>query len=92
MNQPPASPPAKPKLAPEERRARQADRLTTIRLRMAIGRELDERGITTPAAIGEAFGMPAAEATKLLNRHQWREGDVVLLQAAAARLGLQVPG
>jgi hypothetical protein len=87
-----ASPPTKPKLTPEERRARYADRLTTIRLRMAIGRELDERGITTPAAIGEALGMPAAEATSLLTRHQWREGDVALLQAAAARLGVQVPG
>jgi hypothetical protein len=29
---------------------------------MAIGHELDERDITTPAAIGEALGMPAAEA------------------------------
>jgi hypothetical protein len=65
----PSSPPAKPKLTPEERRARQADRLTTIRLRMAIGRELEDRGITTPAAIGAALGMPAPEATKLLNRH-----------------------
>ena len=36
--------------------------------------------------------MPAREATSLLTRHQWREGDVALLQAAAARLGLQVPG
>jgi hypothetical protein len=36
--------------------------------------------------------MPAAEATSLLTRHQWREGDVALLQAAAAPLGLQVPG
>src|SRR3954462_4269852 len=89
---PSTSPPTKPKLSTEERRVRQADRLTTIRLRMAIGRELDERDITTPAAIGEALGMPAAEATKLLNRHQWREGDVARLQAAAARLGLQVPG
>ena len=89
---PPTSPPAKPKLTPEERRARYADRLTTIRLRMAIGRELDEQGITTPAAIGEALGMPAAEAVKLITRHQWREGDVARLQAAAARLGLQVPG
>jgi hypothetical protein len=35
--------------------------------------------------------VPAAEATKLLIRHQWREGDVVLLQAAAARLGVQLP-
>jgi hypothetical protein len=31
---------------------------------------------------------PAAEAVKLLNRHRWREGDVALLAAAAARLGL----
>ena len=89
---PPASPPAKPKLTPEERRARYADRLTTIRLRMLIFRELDDRDITTPAAIGDALGMPAAEATKLLRGHQWREGDVALLQAAAARLGVQVPG
>jgi saccharopine dehydrogenase-like NADP-dependent oxidoreductase len=57
---------------------------------MAIGRELDERGITTPAAIGAALGMPAAEAAKLLSRHQWRQGDVALLEAAAARLGVQV--
>src|SRR3954468_24171257 len=91
-DQPPPSPPAKPKLTPEERRARYTDRLTTIRLRMLIFRELDERDITTPAAIGEALGMPAAEATKLLRGHQWREGDVALLQAAAARLGVHVPG
>jgi hypothetical protein len=89
-DQPP--PLEKPKLTPEERRARQADRLTTIRLRMAIGRELEERGITTPAAIGAVLGMPAAEAMSLLTRHQWREGDVARLEAAAARLGVQVPG
>jgi hypothetical protein len=89
---PPPSPPAKPKLTPEERRARYTDRLTTIRLRMLIFRELDERGMTTPAAIGEALGMPVAEATKLLRGHQWREGDVALLEAAAARLGVRVPG
>ena len=91
-DQPPPSTPAKPKLTPEERRVRQADRLTTIRLRMLIGRELEDRGITTPAAIGEALGMSAREATSLLTRHQWREGDVALLQAAATRLGVQVPG
>ena len=79
-------------LSAEERRVRQTDRLIIIRLRMAIGRELDDRGITTPAAIGEALGMPAAEATSLLTRHQWREGDVARLEAAAARLGVQVPG
>src|SRR4051795_7627537 len=89
---PPPPPTAKSKLSAEQRRARQADRLVTIRLRMAIGRELEDRGITTPAAIGAALGMPGVEAIRLLIRHQWREGDVALLQAAAARLGVQVPG
>ena len=88
-DQPPPSPSAKPKLSAEERRVRQADRLKTIRLRMAIGRELEDRGISTPAAVGAALGMPAPDATKLLTRHQWREGDVALLEAAAVRLGLQ---
>jgi precorrin-6B methylase 1 len=83
-------PPAKPKLTHAEQRVRHEARLVTIRLRMAIGRELEDRGITTPAAIGEALGMPAEEATKLLTRRQWREGDVALLQAAAARLGLKI--
>jgi predicted component of type VI protein secretion system len=88
---PPPSPPEKPKMSAEERRIRQEDRLASIRLRMAIGHELDDRGITKPADIGEALGMPAAEAVKLLTRHQWREGDVALLEAAAARLGVRVP-
>ena len=88
---PPTLPPEKPKLTSEERRARYTDRLATIRLRMLIFRELEDRGITTPAAIGAALGMPPAEAAKLLRGHQWREGDVALLQAAAARLGVQVP-
>jgi hypothetical protein len=81
----------KPKISPEERRRRTADRLKAIWLKMAIGRELDDRGITTPAAIGAALGMPPAEATKLLTRHQWREGDVALLEAAVARLGVELP-
>jgi hypothetical protein len=79
--------PEKPKLSAEERRARQADRLKIIRLRMAIRSKLDERGITTPAAISTALGMSATEAAGLLTRHQWREGDVARLEAAAARLG-----
>ena len=58
---------------------------------MAIGRELDGRGITSPVAIGEAVGMRAVEVTSLLTRKQWREGDVALLEAGAAQLGLQVP-
>ena len=62
-----------------------------IRYRVMIERELDDRGITTPAGIGDALGMPAAEATSLINRHQWRAGDLLLLEAAAARLGVQVP-
>ena len=86
------SPPAKPKLSPAERRARTHDRLTTLRLRVTIGRELEDRGITTPAGIGAALGMPAAEAAKLLTRRQWRAGDVALLEVAAERLGVQVPG
>ena len=90
-DQPSPSPPEKPKLSAEERRARYTDRLTTIRLRMLIFRELENRGITTPAEIGAALGMPAAEAVKLMTRHQWREGDVALLEAAVARLGVQVP-
>src|SRR5215213_2589541 len=83
-----APPPAKPKLSAQETRRRREERLAALRLRMAIGRELDERGIGEPAAVGAALGMPAAEATGLLTRHQLREGDVALLSAAAARLGL----
>ena len=86
----PPRPPVKPKLSAQEQRRRREDRLAALRLRMAIGRELEERGIADPAAIGAALGLPAAEATKLLTRHQWREGDVALLRAAAARLGLSV--
>jgi hypothetical protein len=84
-------PPDQPPPAKPTRQARMTDRLKTIRLRMAIGQALDDRGITTPAAIGQALGMPAKEATSLLTRHQWREGDVALLEAAAARLGVRVP-
>ncbi|MBL6459417.1 hypothetical protein JMJ55_29315 [Belnapia sp. T6] len=92
MTSPPSDqmPPAKPKISPEEHRRRTADRLTTIRFRMAIGRELDGRGITTPAGIAAALGMPVAEATSLLNRKQWRDGDVALLEVVAAWLGVQV--
>ena len=88
---PPASPPAKPKLTAEERRARQADQLVRIRHCVMIGRELEERGITTPTGVGAALGMAPAEAMALLSRHQWREGDLLLLKAAAAQLGVQVP-
>ena len=83
---PPSS--AEPKLSPQERRRRRKERLAALRLRMAIDRALGERGIAGPAAVGAALGLPAGEATRLLTRHQWREGDVALLTAAAARLGV----
>ena len=88
---PPDTPPAKPKLSPAERRQRDVDRLQTIRLRMLVGQALHDRGITTPGAIAAAIGMPVAEATKLMTGKQWRAGDVVLLEAAAMRLGLPLP-
>ena len=40
-------PPAKPKLSAKERQARAADRLMAIRLRVMIGRELENRGIVS---------------------------------------------
>lgn len=70
---------------------RDADRLVTIRLCMAITRALEDRGIPITAAIAEALGMPPAEANKLMTGKLRRAGDVALLQAAAARLGVQVP-
>jgi hypothetical protein len=84
--------PAKPKLTPEERRTRQADQLAPLRLRMAINYELDKRGITTPKALGAVLGMPRDEAISLLTRQYLREGDVALLEALAAQLGVQAPG
>jgi hypothetical protein len=82
-------PPARPRRSAAEERAHGARRLRLVRLRFAIGRELDNRGITTPAAIAEALGMPAAEATALLARRHSREGDLAKIEAAAARLGVQ---
>ena len=83
--------PEKPKITPEERRQRDADRIKTIRLRMLVGQALHDRGIATPAAIAAAIEMAPAEAIKLLKGKHWRAGDVALLKAAATRLGLQVP-
>jgi hypothetical protein len=83
------TPPAKPRLSSPEQKIRRDERVAAIRLRMTIGRELEDRGITTPVEIGKALGMLVAEAHTLLTRRQWREGDVALLQAAAARRGLK---
>jgi hypothetical protein len=89
-NEPPP-PHAKPKLTAEQLRTQEIDQLMAIRLRVMVGTELDERGITTPAAIGAALDMPPGEAMKLLTRHQWYEGEAALLQAVATRLGLLLP-
>jgi hypothetical protein len=88
----PSDQPTKSKITAGSRRARRADRLATIRLRAMIWRTLNERDITMPSAIASAVGMPAIEAAKLLTGRVWREGDVVRLEAVAARLGAQVPG
>ena len=69
---------------------RQAERLLAIRLRYTINTHLEDRAVTTPAAIGMAVGLPAAEAIGLLTRRQWRAGDVAALQAVAGRLKLDV--
>ena len=69
---------------------RQAERLMAIRLRYTINSHLEDRGITTPAAVGAATGLSAAEAAGLLCRRQWRAGNMAALQAVAGRLGLQV--
>jgi crotonobetainyl-CoA:carnitine CoA-transferase CaiB-like acyl-CoA transferase len=61
------------------------------RLRDLIHEELERRGITDLAEIGTALGLPGGEADRLMRRGRWREGDVALLEAAAARLGVQVP-
>jgi hypothetical protein len=69
---------------------KQMDRLATIRLRYTINTHLDDQGITAPSDIARAVGLPVAEAVRLLNRRQWRDGDVAALQAVAERLGLKV--
>jgi hypothetical protein len=95
MNLPPDQPPsssAKPKHARQVRDAREVERLRSISLRTAIGQELDHRGIVDPAAIGAILEMPALETKRLLELYQWREGDMALLEAIAAKLGVQVPG
>ena len=70
---------------------RRAERLAAIRLRYTVNTHLEDQGVTTPAAIGAATGLPGAEAVRLLTRRQWREGDVTALRAVAERLGLDVP-
>ena len=72
-------------------KAHQAERLCAIHLRYCINTHPEDQGIRTPAMIGAATGLPAAEAVRLLSRRQWREGDIAALHAVADRLGLEVP-
>jgi hypothetical protein len=50
---------------------RRAEGLAAIRLRYCINTHLEDQGIATPAAIGAATGLPAAEAASPLSRRQW---------------------
>jgi hypothetical protein len=49
---------------------RQAERLLAIRLCYTINTHLEDRAVTTPAAIGAAASLPAAEVVGLLTRRQ----------------------
>ena len=48
------------------------ERLMAIGLRYTVNTHLEDQGITTPAAIGAAASLPAAEAVGLLPRRRWR--------------------
>ena len=78
--------PAGPKPSKADHRDRQKARLAAIRLRVVIAEELEARGIATDAGVGEALGMPPAEAVALLRRKAWRRADLALLRAALLRL------
>ncbi|TDG29557.1 hypothetical protein [Paracraurococcus ruber] len=72
------------------KRNNQLECLQAIRLRYSINSHLKDQGITTPAQVSAATGLPPAETARLLSRRQWREGDVVALKSIAAHLGLEV--
>lgn len=80
--------PTKPRLSAAEAKARKAARLKSLRLQMSIYLALDEKGLTAPAEVGAALGLPSAEATMLLSRKNLREGDLARLKAAAVHIGL----
>lgn len=79
-----------PKLTVEERLVQATDDLWATRLWVVVNQALEAKGITDPEAIGEALGLPALVAASLLARQKWQIGDVLLLEAAAMRLGLAV--
>ena len=79
--------PPKPGLGAQQQEWRASERLRDL-----IHEELERRGITDLAEAGTALGLTAREADRLMRRGRWLDGDVALLEAAAARLGVQVPG
>jgi hypothetical protein len=56
-----------------------------------ISSHLDDRGVTVPAEIGKAVGLPPVEATRLPGRKMRREEDIAALQSVAERSGIEVP-
>ncbi len=74
----------------EERRTWTAGWLKIVRFRVAIGRELDDRGLKTPTEIGEALGLDLADVQILLTGKRWRDGDLERLIKLAERLGISV--
>ncbi|HEY8612355.1 MAG TPA: hypothetical protein VIL69_13815 [Roseomonas sp.] len=84
-------PRTRPQRSAEEEKARLAARQRGKLLQVVISRELDNRGITTQAAVGEAVGLPGTKAVTLLSKRTLREDDLAELEAVAARLEVQVP-
>jgi hypothetical protein len=60
------------------------------RLRLAIEAELERREVSPPSEIAALLETSSRQAYMLLRRRAWKENDLALLQAAAARLGLTV--
>jgi hypothetical protein len=83
--------PSKLRLTAQQRQIRLANRRTITCLRIAIGQVLDERGITTPAEIGSAVGMPPEDAVMLVKRELSPDVNVATLEAVAINLGLSLP-
>jgi hypothetical protein len=83
--------PDKPRRTAAEKRLHKDARLRALSLRYAISTDLDSKGITSAGAVGEAMGMPGESAAGLLKRKHLLDRDLEQLEAAAARLGIQVP-
>ncbi|MDO9713591.1 hypothetical protein [Paracraurococcus lichenis] len=80
-------PEAKPQISIAQK---SAELKLSQRLRLAIGAELERREISHPSEIAAILGTSSRQADRVLCRRAWKEGDLALLQAAAARLGLPV--